>query len=308
MDKRTENRISIIISCITALVVLIIIFSNLKFLTNNPKAIFGFIFFLLIIIPICFKILGVVSYLYVSHREKNQKKIKNKLSAMEYNTSWINSFEDINDKDLIETVYIFMRNIYIEELKKFNYKKSDLIDNYLNPIDHERLLNNIETTRLKLNTFKPVLLNKISLKPENTQVLKIGWQAIIEETEEKVIEKFLESNSIRLSKLVNNDIPTKKNDRLHSKAISKSNPDEKSTALYFYKYTASKKGIITTTIPLVDGNIPNKNIKYGFTAINLEFALKANFEVGDKLPLELTNKEVVNPTTGEIIPDMYWAH
>lgn len=93
--------------------------------------------------------------------------------------------------------------------------------------------------------------------------------------------------------------------------------------LYFYKYTQSKKGLITTTRPLSGIKTTTKNIdgdellskdtitqelKFGFTAISPELADKMNLQVGDELPLEITDKPVVNTATGEIIPNMYWAH
>ncbi len=93
--------------------------------------------------------------------------------------------------------------------------------------------------------------------------------------------------------------------------------------LYFYKYTQSKKAIITTTRPLAGIRTKTKNIdgietpsndpvlpklRFGFTVINPELADQMNLQVGDPLPLEITDKVVVNSATGEIIPNLYWAH
>lgn len=95
--------------------------------------------------------------------------------------------------------------------------------------------------------------------------------------------------------------------------------------MYFYKFTQTKKGIVTTTQPLTGMNtvtkmiggieVPvreqsgtNGEVKFGFTAISSELADKMNLQVGDELPLEITDKAVVNNVTGEIIPNLFWAH
>lgn len=95
--------------------------------------------------------------------------------------------------------------------------------------------------------------------------------------------------------------------------------------MYFYKFTQTKKGIVTSTEPLTGMKTTTKliggievpvreqagatgEIKFGFTAISPELAEKMNLQVGDALPLEITDKPVVNNVTGEIIPNLYWAH
>jgi hypothetical protein len=95
--------------------------------------------------------------------------------------------------------------------------------------------------------------------------------------------------------------------------------------MYFYKFTQTKKGIVTSTEPLTGLNTTTKmiggvevpvreqtgatgDVKFGFTAISPELASKMNLQVGDKLPLELTDKQVVNNVTGEVVPNLYWAH
>ena len=94
--------------------------------------------------------------------------------------------------------------------------------------------------------------------------------------------------------------------------------------MYFYKFTQTKKGIVTSTEPLtgtqetttkmiggVEVSVRKQNttgeVKFGFTAISPELASQMNLQVGDELPLELTEKQVVNTTTGELIPNLYWA-
>ena len=95
--------------------------------------------------------------------------------------------------------------------------------------------------------------------------------------------------------------------------------------MYFYKFTQTKKGIVTSTQPLTGMNtvtkmiggieVPvreqsgaNGEVKFGFTAISPELASKMNLQVGDELPLEITDKPVVNNLTGEVIPNLYCAH
>lgn len=96
--------------------------------------------------------------------------------------------------------------------------------------------------------------------------------------------------------------------------------------MYFYKFTNSNKGIVTTDQPLNGG--PTRKItksiggvemevlqqrdqieglKFGFTAISPDVVAQMNLQVGDELPLELTDKVVTN-REGEPIPNMYWAH
>jgi len=78
--------------------------------------------------------------------------------------------------------------------------------------------------------------------------------------------------------------------------------------LYFYKFTQTKKGIVTSTIPKhkID-NHPTLKVKFGFTAIEPEFAAQMNVAVGDELPLEITEKAVVDGD-GNVIPNLFWAH
>lgn len=85
------------------------------------------------------------------------------------------------------------------------------------------------------------------------------------------------------------------------------------------------RGIVTSTEPLTGHNSVTKKIggvevsvreqtgatgrvRFGFTAISPELAEKMNLQVGDKLPLKITDKPVVNNVTGEVVPNLYWAH
>ena len=101
-------------------------------------------------------------------------------------------------------------------------------------------------------------------------------------------------------------------------------------SLYFYKFTQSKRGIVTSERPLegeretrtkniggVTISVPvqssgntakgKQGMKFGFTAIAPEAAAKMNLNVGDELPLELTDKQVISPD-GEVLENLYWAH
>ena len=95
--------------------------------------------------------------------------------------------------------------------------------------------------------------------------------------------------------------------------------------MYFYKFTQSRKGIVTTTEPLtgtmesttkniggveiqVRQQATSNDVQFGFTAISPELADQMDLQVGDELPLVITDKQVVNNTTGELIPNLFWAH
>lgn len=97
--------------------------------------------------------------------------------------------------------------------------------------------------------------------------------------------------------------------------------------MYYFKITASNKGLITSDAPLtgiktvtkkigsrefeVRQQAGNGNVRFGFTAIDPEdgMALKAELKVGDEIPsLELTNKKLVSQETGEEFDNLFWAH
>ena len=97
--------------------------------------------------------------------------------------------------------------------------------------------------------------------------------------------------------------------------------------MYYFKITESNKGLITSDAPLsgvqtvtkkigsrefeVRQQAGNGNVRFGFTAISPEdgMALKAELKVGDEIAsLELTEKKVVNQSTGEEFDKLYWAH
>ena len=97
--------------------------------------------------------------------------------------------------------------------------------------------------------------------------------------------------------------------------------------MFYFKITESNKGLITSDSPLtgvqtITKNIGGRdvevrqqaghgNVKFGFTAIIPEdgMALRAELKVGDELKsLELTEKKVVNQSTGEEFDNLYWAH
>jgi len=84
------------------------------------------------------------------------------------------------------------------------------------------------------------------------------------------------------------------------------------------------KGIVSSTEPLTGLSTVTKNIggvevqvreqsnasgnvKFGFTAIDPEMAAQMQLEVGDPLPLTLTDKSVTDKE-GNIVPNLFWAH
>ena len=94
--------------------------------------------------------------------------------------------------------------------------------------------------------------------------------------------------------------------------------------MYFHKFTQTKKGIVTSTEPLTGMSTKTKmiggvevevreqtgatgEVKFGFTAIKPEMADQMNLKAGDELPLEITEKPVID-SNGEAIPNLFWAH
>jgi len=90
--------------------------------------------------------------------------------------------------------------------------------------------------------------------------------------------------------------------------------------MYFYKFTQSRKGIVSTTAPLgqtteikiiggveTEVRVQSNDVSFGFTAVSAETAAQMSIQVGDALPLVLTDKAVKNKE-GEVIPNMFWAH
>lgn len=94
---------------------------------------------------------------------------------------------------------------------------------------------------------------------------------------------------------------------------------------YFFKFTQSGKGIVTSSEPLnqtmetkniggvetqvrVQTGAASGEITFGFTAVKPEVASQMQVNVGDELPLEITGKPVMDNTTGEAVPNLYWAH
>ncbi len=94
--------------------------------------------------------------------------------------------------------------------------------------------------------------------------------------------------------------------------------------VYFWKFTESKKGIVTSTIPLTGAKTTTKTIggvavpvreqiggdgdvKFGFTAIDPKLAAQMQVNVGDELPLEITDKPVLGEDDAPV-PNLFWAH
>lgn len=96
--------------------------------------------------------------------------------------------------------------------------------------------------------------------------------------------------------------------------------------LYFHGFTQTKKGIITrtskerATVKIVEKEMGGVivetkqlvgdngiEVKYGFTAVNPEQASKMKIADGDEMPLQITDKPVVDKETGEVRPNLFWA-
>lgn len=89
---------------------------------------------------------------------------------------------------------------------------------------------------------------------------------------------------------------------------------------YFYKFTQSGKGIVTSSEPLTGQSAETKtlggvevpvrkqtgDVKFGFTAVDPALSKQMQVQVGDELPLEITSKPVQNED-GDDIPNLFWA-
>ena len=92
---------------------------------------------------------------------------------------------------------------------------------------------------------------------------------------------------------------------------------------YFFKLTQSGAGIVTSSESLTQttetktiGGVTTLvrkqvgstgEVKFGFTAVDPAVAAQMNLQVGEELPLEITDKQVTNKA-GEVVPNLYWAH
>jgi len=92
---------------------------------------------------------------------------------------------------------------------------------------------------------------------------------------------------------------------------------------YFFKLTQKGAGIVTSSEPLTQTTetktiggvaMPVRQqvgsageVKFGFTAVDPEVASQMDLQVGDELPLEITDKPVTNKE-GEVVPNLFWAH
>lgn len=244
----------------------------------------------------------------------------------------LDDFKNLKEDEIIKAVYKFCTQVYIEELAKFNFDNSHLIDNYLNPTDNIRLFHLLENVRDGLKETSDSLLDQLDLDEFQREILKISFEVTIGEVEKPVLEGYLRSKKVKMLKDKDYDLASDElslepnNDQIDSKSLPISDVENDNClqdSLFFYKFTQSKKGLITTTRPITGTKTLTKNIdgvgilskgpmpkelRFGFTAISPELASKMNLQVGDELPLEITDKPVVNKATGEIIPNLYWAH
>ncbi len=151
--------------------------------------------------------------------------------------------------------------------------------------------------------------SKVKVKKDNDEISSKREAEIEVERKAKLrIANQKDSALLEGFKLRERDIPTHPL-RKHTK-----------TRLYFYKFTQTKKGIVSSTQPMKGTNLisdvevpvremsgSQSEVKFGFTAIKPEAAAQMNLSVGDELPLELTDKPVVD-SNGEVISNLFWAH
>jgi len=256
------------------------------------------------------------------------EKLKSKKLEFDKSKSYqdlLDNFKNLKDDEIIKAVYKFSRNVYIEELNKFSFDRSNLIDNYLNPTDNIILLNLLENVRNGLKVTRDALLDQLGLDEFQCKILEMSFKVTVGEVEKPVLEGYLRLKNIKMLKghEANIDIKTKLPED-EPDGIPKPLPSvEKSkiiqSKLYFYKFTQTKKGIVTSTQPigtkLIGGvEVPvremsgsQSEVKFGFTAITPELAAQMNVAVGDELPLEITDKPVLDGN-GEAIPKLFWAH
>lgn len=210
------------------------------------------------------------------------------------------NINNLNTDELISVVNKFITEKYIESFKVFENKDYNLIDGFLSPIDHLILKNQCDFVKLKLKEILPSLLKEFETDTDNKWLLETTWDTIISETEKNFLEKYLNHRKIKLASFDGNNKTEKKTEEAN-------NEDNSINSLYFYKFTQTKKGLVTSSQPLNLEINKTKDVVFGFTAISPELASQMNLKVGDELPLNLTEKQVINTTTGELIPNLYWA-
>lgn len=193
---------------------------------------------------------------------------------------------------------------------------------------------------------KPVLeeylrLKKVKMLKDSGTLNKSSLKSVSNQTDSKpVVSPIAEydnsiQNSLLLYKFIQTDKGTKPLvwSKTSTKMIGgvevevKEQPwlgDKLENSLFFYAFTQIKKGIVTSTEPLTGMKTSTKmiggvevqvrersgeqgEVKFGYTAIKPEAAAQMNLSVGDELPLELTDKPVVD-SSGEVIPNLFWAH
>jgi len=264
--------------------------------------------------------------------KEDDKKLQNKIE-LDLNKDIMNeiifkdsldNFKNLKDDEIINAVSKFIQMIYIEELGKFSFDRSHLIDNYLNPTDNIRFLLLLENIRDGLKVTRDALLDQLDLDEFQTKILKASF-ASYKEVEKPVLEGYLRVKKVKMLK----DSGTLNKSSLKSISNPVVSPiaeydDSIQNTLFFYKFTTTKKGLVTSTEPLTGMKTSTKiiggvevqvreqagatgEIKFGYTAIKPEAAAQMNLSVGDELPLELTDKPVVDGN-GEAIPNLFWAH
>jgi len=131
------------------------------------------------------------------------EKLKSQKLEFDKNKSYqdlLDNFKNLKDDEIIKAVYKFSRNIYIEELDKFSFDRSHLIDNYLNPTDNIRLLNLLENVRDELKATRDALLDQLGLDEFQRKILEMSFKVTVGEVEKPALEGYLKSKNIKMLK------------------------------------------------------------------------------------------------------------
>ena len=194
------------------------------------------------------------------------EKLKSKKLEFDKSKSYqdlLDNFKNLRDDEIIKAVYKFSRNVYIEELDKFSFDRSNLIDNYLNPTDNIRLLNLLENVRDGLKVTRDALLDQLGLDEFQCKILEMSFKVTVGEVEKPVLEGYLRSKKVKMLKetvtLNKSSLISSMSDQIDSKPLVSPIAEYDNSvqnSLLFYKFIQTDKG----TKPLVWSKTSTKMI------------------------------------------------
>jgi len=112
----------------------------------------------------------------------------------------LNSSETFDPAKDTQLIAGYMMELFREDLNDFKSSGYQLIDgNFLTPPDHMLLINKLNLTKTVLQEMMPELIEKIT-DNQRVKYLEMAWGAMIENSLDIELEKFLKRNDIKLIK------------------------------------------------------------------------------------------------------------